>query len=357
MRRTRLFHLFIAVFGLALFAGAAHADKPSVIRLAYPGVGVGNRPFSGGNSVATVHLKGLLEEEFKRDGIKVEWVFLRGAGPATNELYANGLADFSLLGDLPSIIGRSSGLKTRILAATAIRGNTYLAVPADSSIQSIKDLKGKRVGFQKGTNIQLAVNKILQAHGLAEKDIRAISMDSTALRLALVTKDLDAVFWLNDLLALRDQGIAKIVYSTANDPRYLRHCSFVGSDDFIRKYPEITKRVVKQVVIAAKWLSDQEANPQTAYQLWTKSGVRFADYKEDNKGVSLKVLSSPLIDPYLVSQYKIQVSEAKRFGLIKNPFEVEPWIDTSFLNEALKELGLENYWAPVPASGAVKNSS
>jgi sulfonate transport system substrate-binding protein len=71
----------------------------------------------------------MFEEEFKKDGIKVTWTFLRGAGPATNELYANRLADFSLLGDLPSIIGKAGGLNTRILAATAIRGNTYLAVP------------------------------------------------------------------------------------------------------------------------------------------------------------------------------------------------------------------------------------
>jgi ABC-type nitrate/sulfonate/bicarbonate transport system substrate-binding protein len=63
----------------------------------------------------------------KRDGIQITWSFLRGAGPATNELYANGLADFSLLGDLPSIIGHSGGLKTRVLAATAIRGNTYIS--------------------------------------------------------------------------------------------------------------------------------------------------------------------------------------------------------------------------------------
>jgi hypothetical protein len=61
---------------------------------------------------------------------------------------ANGLADFSLLGDLPSIVGRASGLKTRILAATAIRQNTYIAVPADSTVQNVKDLRGRRVAFQ-----------------------------------------------------------------------------------------------------------------------------------------------------------------------------------------------------------------
>jgi len=196
----------------------------------------------------------LLDQEFKKDGIEVSWTFLRGAGPAVNELYANGLADFSLLGDLPSIVGRSSGLKTRVLAATAIRQNTYLAVPADSSIQGIKDLKGKRVAIFKGTNIQLAVAKLLEQNGLQEKDIKAINMDQATSRSALITKDIDAAFGGAELLALRDQGAARIAYRTDGNPAFLRHCTFVGSEDFIKKYPEITQRIVKQLVIAAKWI-------------------------------------------------------------------------------------------------------
>jgi sulfonate transport system substrate-binding protein len=252
--RTKTFFSLLMAGLLAFFGpGRAEAqDKPSVIRIAYPGVGIGNRPFVGGNSAALLHLRGLLEEEFKKDGIQVTWSFLRGAGPAVNELYANGLVDFSLLGDLPSIVGHAGGLKTKVLAATGIRGNTYLAVPADSTITSVKDLKGKRVAIFKGTNIQLSVAKILEANGLTEKDIRALNMDNATSRAALTTKDVDAVFGAYDLISLRDQGVAKIVYNTLGDPRYLRHASWIGTEAFITKYPEITKRVVKTLVQAAK---------------------------------------------------------------------------------------------------------
>jgi sulfonate transport system substrate-binding protein len=347
-----LFCLTAALAALTLQTAAARAeDKPSEIRLAFPGVGSGNRPFVGGHSTAVMHLKGMLEEEFRKDGIKVTWTFLRGAGPATNELYANGLADFSLLGDLPSIVGRASGLKTKVLAATAIRGNTYLIVPSDSTIQSIKDLKGKRVAIFKGTNIQLSVAKLLEANGLTEKDIKAINMDTTASKAALITKDIDAVFGDYSYLALRDQGTVKIVYTTLGDPRFLRHCSFIGSEAFVTKYPDITKRVVKTLVVAAKWVSDNEQAPTQVFQLWAKSGFPYSNFKEDAKGQSLKLLSSPLIDGYLTSQYKQQISDAKRFGLIKNTFDFDGWVDTRFLTRALKELGLENYWEAIGPSG------
>lgn len=341
-----------ALAALSLVSVTAHAeDKPSEIRIAVPQVGNGNRPFVGGHSLATMHLKGLVEEEFAKDGIKISWNFLRGAGPAVNELYANGLVDLSSLGDLPSIVGYASGLKTKILAANGIRQNTYLVVPSDSTIQSVKDLRGKRVAIFKGTNIQLSVAKILEANGLTEKDIRAINMDTATARAAIVTKDVDAAFGDYSYIALRDQGAAKIVYTTLGDARYLRHGSFLGAESFINKYPTTVVRVLKQLIKAAKWNSDQEKAPTPVYQLWAKSGYPYSNFKEDLKGQGLKVLSSPLLDGYFGAQYAQQIKEAKRFGLIKNTFDYASWAEPKYLTQALKELGLENFWEPMGANG------
>jgi len=116
MKRSSFIKGMLSVSALGLMGErSARAAAPAVIRIGVPGVGIGNRPIIGGSSVATVALRGLLEEEFKAEGIKVQWNFVRGAGPAVNELFANGLADFGWgLGDLPSIIGHAGGLKTRI---------------------------------------------------------------------------------------------------------------------------------------------------------------------------------------------------------------------------------------------------
>ncbi|HEY0466958.1 MAG TPA: ABC transporter substrate-binding protein [Polyangiaceae bacterium] len=354
MKKHRLSTVLLGLFLVVslLTSRSARADRPAVIRIAYPGIGIGNRPAVGGSSTAVLHLRGMLEDEFKADGIRVKWSFLRGAGPAVNEAYANGLVDFSLLGDLPSIIGKSGGLKTRILAATGIRGSTYIAVPADSNIQSVKDLKGKKVAMFKGTNIQLAINKILRKNGLTERDVRFINMDTATAKAALVTKDIDAAFGGSDFIALREQGVARLVYNSRDDdPRFLRHCTFVGSQEFIDKYPDITKRVVKTLVLAAKWISEQDAAPTPVYQLYTKSGVAFSNYKEDLSSQSIKVTASPLLDAYISSTYKANIQEAKRFGLIRNDIDFDSWVDTRFLDQVLKELNLQSYWKAIDASG------
>jgi sulfonate transport system substrate-binding protein len=182
-------------------------------------------------------------------------------------------------------------------------------------------------------------------------------MDTATTRAALVTRDIDAAFGGSDLLSLRDQGAVKIAYATKDDPRFLRHGVFIGSEAFIKKYPDITQRVVNQVVAAAKWGSDYDANPSPVYQLWTKSGVQFSNYREDLSSSSLKVLLSPLIDPYLVSQLKQKIKDAKRFALIKEPFDLEPRIDDRFLKQALKDQKLESHWRPVDVSGNWRVSS
>ncbi|HET8933251.1 MAG TPA: ABC transporter substrate-binding protein [Polyangiales bacterium] len=190
-RLTSLRLLLLAAVSFS--AAVAHAEgKPKESRLGVPQVGVGNRPIATGSALATAHLRGSFEDEFKPAGIEVKWNFLRGAGPAVNELYANGLLDFSTLGDLPSIIGRSSGLEYRVLAGSSVRSHIYVSVPADSPVQSIKDLRGKRVAVAKGTATHLAIVKILERHGIGEGDVKLINMEVNAAQLAIVTRDVDA---------------------------------------------------------------------------------------------------------------------------------------------------------------------
>ena len=338
--------LVLSVF-LGTSPSVARADAPTVIRIAYPGVGVGNRPVAGGNAVGTAQLRGLIEEEFKPDGIKVTWSFLRGAGPAVNELFANGLTDFAALGDLPSIVGRASGLKYHALLAAVVRSNGYIAVPADSPLQSGKDLRGKRIAVNKGTATHLIANKLLEQFGLTDKDVKLISMDTNTAKAAIVTGDIDAAVGGSDYLGLRDQGVARILYTTrGGNPALTSNTLFLGADAFTSKYPEHTKRVLKALVQAAKWMSDQEKEPQPLFQLWTRTGFTFSSYKEDWQGESIKYKLSPLLDQYVYTRYGFQIGEAKRLGLVRNTFDFADFADPSFLNAVLKELNLQDYWQP-----------
>jgi sulfonate transport system substrate-binding protein len=326
---------------------------PAVIRVGIAQPAYGNPPSIAGSSIAIAHATAAIEQEFKPDNIKIEWYFFKGAGPAVNEALSNRQLDFAYQGDLPSIIGKAAGLKTRLILATSVRINTYLAVPPGSPIRSVKDLRGKRVAIFKGTNGQLPIDRLLAAHGLSEKDLKVVNLDTATAQAALTTRDIDAVFGSYELLKLRDKGVARIAYTSKGDsPVFTRQSHMLVTDDFATRYPEQTRRFVKAMVKTARWSSD-EANRDEVFRIWTRPGtVKLEHWKEDYEGQSLRVRLSPLFDPFLTDRYKDAVEHAYQFRLIRNKFDVDKWIDRSFLDASLKELKLDSYW-PVNQVGAI----
>lgn len=332
------------------------ADLPKVIRIGFPGAGSGNRPRSGGSPLATAQLQGTFEEEFKKDGIKIEWSFFRQAGPAINESFANGLLDFSYEGDLGMIIGKAGGLRTKVLAGCAVRMPISVAVPADSPVRSIADLKGRKVVISKGTALQLSADRVLAKFGLTEKDLRVINIIGPGASDVLATKDADAAFGVGSgFYSLRDRGVARILYESS-EPELLIQGGFIGTEDFIRKYPEITQRVVKLFVQAAKFSSD-ERNRNDLFKLWSQDGSGFGYYKENftdkqtRVPTALALRETPLLDPYWVARYRDAIADALTYRLIRTNIDVDSWIDRRFLDAALRELQLEKHWVRYGADG------
>lgn len=314
-------------------------NQPSVIRIGAPGAAYG-KPFTSGIS-GFIHAKGLLEEEFKKDGIKVEWSLFKGAGPAVNESFANNLLDFAYLGDIALIINKSSGLKTRLIIGGPIEGNAYLAVPADSTVTSLVELKGKRIAVFKGTVFSLIFERLAARYGLSSKDFKVYNLDQASAASALKTKDIDAALFLSDAFALEIQGVAKIIDSTRDDQTSKYTVGTLVTEKFATAYPEITKRLVKVWVQASKdFAEDRDAG----FQVWTKSGIPLAAFKKDFGTTSGKLLSTPLFDEYYVKHLKEAVATSKATRIIRKDFDVDQFIDRSYLEAVLKEEGLENYW-------------
>ena len=160
-RRIAHWALAFGLLGAALAqAQDAKTEVPAVIRIGVATGGVGNPIRHGGTSAALAYTDKAIEEEFRKDGTKVEWIFFKGAGPAVNEALVNKQLDFAWQGDLPSIVHRVAGVKTKIIAGSGVRTGLYLGVVPGSGIQRIEDLRGKKVAVFKGTNLHLAAHPL-----------------------------------------------------------------------------------------------------------------------------------------------------------------------------------------------------
>ena len=355
MKRRTLAAAFSALAFVA-FASlpAAAEDKPTVIRISFPGAGTGGRPISGGSYPSNAHLFKEIDDEFKADGIRIEWKFFPGAGPALNESYANGLTDVAFgHGDLPLIVGRSTGLRHKVVMSSSRLGSSYFVVPAGSNVKSIADLKGKRLSTFKGTAGQLTLYRWLDKFGFADRDFRVISLDNDSTKAALATNDIDGtVIAPFDLEA---RGIAKRILELRDDPKITRPGTVWVGEDFEKKYPQIVQRIVTRLVKVAYW-STQEANREKEFQAWATSGSQaYIDYKKDWESVpDLRTRINPLLDEYYIASIKNSIEEAKKYKLIRKEVSTEGWLEPKYLNHALKELKLEDYWPQYDADGKVK---
>ena len=343
---------FAGLVGATLAAPAVLAQTPLVVRFGFANIGVDNRQFSGGSAAATAHAEGYVERELADlPGVQLKWFFFKGAGPAVNEAFATGQLDLAAQGDLPQVIGRANGLKTKHLLASGAHAPTYLAVPPDSAIAGIKDLRGKRVAIFRGTNNHLAIVKVLAANGLTERDLQVINMDEATSTAALVARDIDAAFGNYGPLNLAQKGLVKIVYSTKGDSlAFERQGSIIAQESFVQAQPEIVQRIVTALVKAADF-SSQEANRAQLFEIWARSGRTPETFRDDFAGQTLAQRNTPIIDAFFIEQYRVQAEQARAYGLIRRDVDQAGWFETRFLEQSLKQLGLQHTWPRFDATG------
>ncbi len=326
---------------LSMTVVAFAAEKPTVIRVGAVG-GTSGKPYAGGIN-GIVQAQGLLQDEFKNDGIKIELILFKGAGPAVNEALAAGKLDIASIGDLPCVIGRAGGLKTRYILGRDNGVNAYIIASPQSNIHTLQDLKGRRISVSKGTKTHLTLNRLLVQAGLTEKDVKLVNLSSADASAALATNNVDAIIGGSDR-PLVTQGLAVDVYDTRKDPiKNKGRGALLVTEEFAKKYPDIVKRVVKAHIRAAYWAS-QEKNKEALISIETKGGSSRQSVVTELAGQNLKEKYNPLLNAQSIASFKEIVDFSVKNRLIRQKFDVDQWFDKSYSEAALKELGLQNYW-------------
>lgn len=339
-----------ALLGLGRVAHAA--GKPTTIRIGFSNAGTGGRPASSGTYAANAALLGDLEKEFANDGIKIEYKYFVGAGPATNENFANGLLDLCFShGDLPFIVGNSTGLKRKAILSSSRGGSQHFLTNAGSAAKSPVDLRGKTLSVQKGTASQLTLYRILDKFGITEpeKEFRIISQIRDDQRASIATGNIQGI--VDSAFSLVARGVAKRIASIYDDWSLSAAGTIWVGEAFESQYPDIVQRVVTALVKRAHW-STLDANRETQYQLWTRSGVNtYADNQEEwNRVKDLRTRINPLLDDYYVDGLYKSIEEMKRYKLLRRDTKVD-FIERKYLNNALAELKLETYWPTQDKTG------
>lgn len=238
---------------------------------------VGNCDFAIWNAQYTIAKeKGFFEDEFEKDNVKVE-TYNFANGPAGNEAFTAGELDFfNGMGDQPFISGVGNGIPISVLSALNEQGKgNAIIVKKNSGIDKIKDLKGKKIGVYIGTQQHKAWLQKLSEAGLAESDVEFVNLTNFSEQYAAFEKDeIDCFFATTyNYNSINDGSVKNI----GNFEEFPSRCYLVGSTEFIKKYPEITKRFFKVLKRGQDYL---EKNPEDSYKILSKvSNLSFDEVK------------------------------------------------------------------------------
>lgn len=171
---------------------------------------------------------------FKEDGIEVTLVPLAGSSDCVKSVTTKQLP-FALAAVEPKAIAYLQGINTRTFY-TAYQGNIYqLAVPADSSIQQVGDLKGKTIGvISLGGGVLFAKALIAMAGMDPERDVKFVVAGEGAQTAALIrSRQVDALCQFDAQYALvENAGIKLRMLNTREIERFPGNGFFALDETF-----------------------------------------------------------------------------------------------------------------------------
>lgn len=219
-----------------------------------------------------VKTKGELEKRLAAQGIKVKWIEFP-AGPQLLEGLNVGSVVFGEAGEAPPIFAQAANSNLVYVAnQPPAPAAEALIVQKDSPIQSIQDLKGKRIALNKGSNVHYLLLKLLEANQLTLNDIQPIYLPPADARAAFEKGAVDAwVIWDPFFAAAEHQIQARVI---ANGENLVNNHQFYLAD---RQYAENNPAVLQTVITTLNQTTDWvKAHPKDAAKLLEKpTGLGF----------------------------------------------------------------------------------
>ncbi|RKG45440.1 MULTISPECIES: sulfonate ABC transporter substrate-binding protein [Acinetobacter] len=201
--------------------------------------------------------RGNLEKALQAQGVQVKWVEFP-AGPQLLEGLNVGSVVLGEAGEAPPIFAQVANSNLVYVAnQPAAPKAEALLVPKDSAINSIADLKGKRVALNKGSNVHYLLLKVLEANHLTLNDINVIYLPPSDARAAFEKGAVDAwVIW-DPFFAAAEQQIGARVLATGEN-LVSNHQFYLADRKFAEANPKVIQAVVKELNLSTQWVASNQ---------------------------------------------------------------------------------------------------
>lgn len=154
--------------------------------------------------------------------------------------------------ETPVAFAALNGLPVRIIGT--LNRHEPFDVVTTTSIKTLKNLKGKRIGYSQGTNAHYYLLKALAAADLKLSDVTAVSLTPSDFVTSLVNGSLDAFIWTEPHISQAiKQGNGRI-HALHTPGLYRTYSSIITLQSTIDQKPELLVKALRALLAADKSL-------------------------------------------------------------------------------------------------------
>ncbi len=208
--------------------------------------------------------RGSLEKRLAPLGVNVTWTEFN-AGPVQLEALNVGAIDFGDVGEAPPIFAQAAGAPLVYAGATVPRPRLEaIIVPKGSPIKTVADLKGKRVAYNKGSNVQYFLVKLLEKNGLNYSDVQSVHLPPPDARAAFEKGAVDAwIIWDPFLASAQKTLDAQLLVDATGIAKNRGY--YFTSREFATHNTDVLKIAIEEVNSIDTWISKNK--PAAAVEL------------------------------------------------------------------------------------------
>lgn len=269
-----------------------------------------------------------IENALVSKNVTVEWQDFE-SGPPMNESLAADLTDIGVIGDVPTVRALAGATKMRLVGVPASGPNAYalLARADDSSFNSYKDLKGKKIATVFGSTGHSFITKLLKKANLSFEDIEFVNIQASNAEQILQNSIADAVaIWEPNITRFLDKGLAKIV--AQGDETDLRGTNgFVVRDEFLADNGDIISEILNQYDIAVQKI------PSLDSEMLGKLSVALGITGEQIKSISNKYNFSVKIMNEDIEALQDTISFLVSINNLQSEYRIANFVDGSYFKK------------------------
>ncbi|MBD3441642.1 ABC transporter substrate-binding protein [Yersinia pestis] len=324
--KTSLKKSFIAISALPLLMSSMAWAQPDVVRL-------GNLKFAHYGAIS------YMKEIAPKYNIKIEErMFAKGIDIAP--AIVAGQIDIAASAVDAAIAARAQNIPIYVIAGFA-KGGARIVIGNNSSIKSVADFKGKKVGVARGGAQELLLAE-LDKYGLTwsdrpGKDVQIIYMAYADLNQALQSGNLDAISQSEPHASQAiNIGYGVELLKPYDTPVGVPIRALIMTEAMYKEKPEVAARVLKLFVDATNtFIQQPEIAEEYVRKEMFKNQITSQDYQD-------AIGNSPFSYDITVEHVQVTTDLMRKYGIgrMNNPPVAADWVKNDLLEAAKKSIGV-----------------